>query len=298
MAARSRSVAGAASTDDHRGARARARAPRRAARRSRRRPGHRPRRRRGAARRPARRRPPRARRRPARRSPDRAAASRARSSSAAASAGSMAASSARMPAKAFSTSRPRVRERRNPASRLTCARRSASTSGSGRGSTAATSRPNACPPRSGSLSVMSTRSVKGRSSREAASGSRPPFAPSARAAGRGTPGRTTRRPAARARRRVDSTSSTKPSLASAPAMRLRSRRSGSATRNRSCPPRAALRSASSGPRGPSESGIEQAGLYQGEGRRGDLPRRPVGMISKPRPIRCAIGVSGVGPWEN
>ncbi len=55
-----------------------------------------------------------------------------------------AASSARMPAKAFSTSSPRVRERRNPASRLTCARSSASTSGSGRGSTAATSRPNAC----------------------------------------------------------------------------------------------------------------------------------------------------------
>ena len=37
-----------------------------------------------------------------------------------------------------------MRARRNPASRLTCARSSASTSGSGRGSTAATSRANAC----------------------------------------------------------------------------------------------------------------------------------------------------------
>ena len=51
------------------------------------------------------------------------------------------------------TSNPRVRERRNPARRLTCARKSASTSGSGRGNTAATSRPNAAPQRSGSLSA-------------------------------------------------------------------------------------------------------------------------------------------------
>ncbi len=57
-----------------------------------------------------------------------------------------------MPLWAFSTSRPRVRARRNPARRLTCARSSASTSGSGRGSTAATSRANACPARTGSPS--------------------------------------------------------------------------------------------------------------------------------------------------
>ena len=144
--------------------------------------------------------------------------------------------SCRMPAKAFITSRPRVRERRNPASRLTCARKSASTSGSGRGSTDATSRRKAAAQRPGSLSVMRTMSVKGRSSRDAASAS---FSPSSsRVRNARSNDSSARRASASA---VDSTSSTKPSLASAEAILWRSTGSGSATRKRSCPPRAALR---------------------------------------------------------
>ena len=129
-------------------------------------------------------------------------ASRTKSSRAAASAGSVAASSSFTPAKALRTRSPRVRARRNPANRLMCARRSASTSGSGRGNTAAASRAKAWPPRTGSPSLMSTGSLNGRSSREAASGSGrcPVRRLGARWGNGGSPGRTTRRPAVPARR--------------------------------------------------------------------------------------------------
>ena len=143
---------------------------------------------------------------------------------AAASAGASTCISCRIPAKAFITRRPRVRERRNPASRLTCARKSASTSGSGRGSTDATSRRNAAAQRTGSLSVMRTMSVKGRSSRDAASAS---FSPtSSRVRNARSNDSSARRASASA---VDSTSSTKPSLASAEAILWRSTGSGMRT---------------------------------------------------------------------
>ena len=79
----------------------------------------------------------------------------------------------------------------------------------------------------------------------------------ARRADPGSRDRRIRPPGAPAPRAPSPTSSTKPSLFSAPAMRGRSTPSPSATRNRSCPPRAALRSTSSGWREPSASAIER-----------------------------------------
>ena len=110
-----------------------------------------------------------------------------------------------------------MRARRNPARRLTWARSSASTSGSGLGNTAATSRANACPARVGSPSPMSTRSVNGRSSRHAASGSRAVGAVWSCSSGRSRIARSNDSSARRASPSgTESTSRTKPSLFSAP----------------------------------------------------------------------------------
>ena len=182
-------------------------------------------------------------------------------------------SSSLTPAKAFSTSSPRVRERRNPASRLMCARSSASTSGSGRGSTAATSRANAWPSR-GRIAVADQHEV-GEGAQLARGGQRiaPAVAPDVEPFGRadrGSPGRTTRRPAAPAPRRAT------PPPARTPRSSARRRcgcvRGGRRARRGSAPVRRARRcgappAARAGHRClASSNGI----ATKGEGRRGDL----------------------------